>query len=301
MGYPAGTRIERVRSFTKQIDQEMSTIGWFPGHMAKARRQIAEALVTIDVVIEVLDARLPVSSANPLLLELRGNKPCIMILNKQDLADPAVTDAWVRHFEKMVKVRALPMDARQRSETASLLRLCRRLAPHRGKPGKILRTLVVGIPNVGKSTLINTLAGRKMARVGDRPALTTCTQQIDLRNGIHLNDTPGLLWPVMDDQGGAYRLAASGAVGDNAMDQVNVALFLADFLMRRYAAPFMGRFKFSSLPDDASAALEEIGRRRGCLVAGGAVDLHRAAETLLQEFQGGKIGRISLEEPGQES
>lgn len=268
--------------------------------MARARRQITEALATIDVVIEVLDARLPASSANPLLQELRGDKPCIKILNKQDLADPAVTEAWVRHFEEQQGVRALPMEARQRSETSSLLNLCRRLAPRRGKPGRILRALVVGIPNVGKSTLINTLAGRKMARVGDRPALTTCTQQIDLRNGIHLNDTPGLLWPVMDDQAGAYRLAASGAIGDNAMDHVNVGLFAADFLMQHYPSLLMARYKFREAPVDAAAALEDIGRRRGCLVAGGEVDLQRAAETLLNDLQGGRIGRVSLEAPGTE-
>lgn len=279
----------------------MSTIGWFPGHMARARRQIAEALATIDVVIEVLDARLPAASANPLLQELRGGKPCLKILNKQDLADPEVTAAWVKHFETLNGVRALPMDARQRSEAASLLNLCRQLAPHRGKPGKILRALVVGIPNVGKSTLINTLAGRKMARVGDRPALTTCTQQIDLRNGIHLNDTPGLLWPDLEDQQGAYCLAASGAIGDNAMDHVNVAVFAVDFLLQRYSKEIAARFKLNEPLTEPIDVLTEIGRRRGCLISGGVVDMQRAAETLLRELQGGKIGRISLEEPGEES
>lgn len=272
-------------------------IGWFPGHMAKARRQIAEALATIDVVIEVLDARLPISSANPLLEELRGDKPCIKLLNKQDLADPEVTRAWVRFFEQQHGVRALPMEARQHAQTKGLLKLCRKLVPHRGKPGKVLRALVVGIPNVGKSTLINTLAGKKMARVGDRPAVTTCTQQIDLRNGIHLHDTPGLLWPDLDDQEGAFRLAASGAIGDNALDHVTVATSLADFLLTTYPDAFMARFKFKQRPVDAAAALEEIGRRRGCLVAGGEVDLQRASELLLQEFQTGRIGLISLETP----
>jgi len=265
--------------------------------MARARRQISEALATIDVVIEVLDARLPAASANPLLQELRGNMPCLKILNKQDLADPDVTAAWVKHFDELNGVRALPMDARKRPETASLLKLCRQLAPHRGKPGKILRALVVGIPNVGKSTLINTLAGRKMARVGDRPALTTCTQQIDLRNGIHLNDTPGLLWPDLDDQQGAYRLAASGAIGDNAIDHVNVAVFAVDFLLQRYPQEVVKRFKLKELPAEPIAVLTEIGRRRGCLISGGTVDMQRAAETLLRELQSGKIGRVSLEAP----
>ena len=275
----------------------MLKIEWFPGHMAKARREIAEAIAKIDVVIEMLDARLPVSSANPLLEKLRHGKPCIKVLNKHDLADPEVTHDWVRHFELQAGVRALPLEAKQPAEVGQISKLCRKLAPRRGKPGKTLRAMVIGIPNVGKSTLINTLAGKKIARVGDKPALTTCTQQIDLRNGIHLNDTPGLLWPVMSDQKGAYRLATSGAVGDNAMDYVEVALFAAEFLMQRYPQGLQGRYKFAVLPESPAATLEEIGRRRGCLASGGEVDLQRAAEVLLWELRAGKLGRISLEEP----
>jgi ribosome biogenesis GTPase A len=276
-------------------------IEWFPGHMAKAQRQIAEAIAKIDVVIEVLDARLPVSSANPLLEELRHGKPCIKVLNKHDLADPVVTKAWVKHFETETGVRALPLEAKQRTEAGQIPKLCRKLAPHRGTPGRTLRAMVIGIPNVGKSTLINTLAGKKMARVGDKPAITTCTQQIDLRNGIHLNDTPGLLWPVMGDQHGAYRLATSGAIGDTAMDYIEVAQFAADFLAQRYPQELQGRYKLKEIPETPTAVLEEIGRRRGCLVSGGEVDLHRAAEILLRELRAGKLGRISLEEPGQET
>jgi ribosome biogenesis GTPase A len=276
-------------------------IEWFPGHMTKAQRQIAEAIQGIDVIIEVLDARLPVSSANPLLEELRRNKPCIKVLNKNDLADPVVTKAWVRHFEKQAGVRALPLEARKRLEVGHIPPLCRRLAPHRGQPGKPLRAMVIGIPNVGKSTLINTLAGKTMARVGDRPAITTCPQQIDLRNGIRLSDTPGLLWPVLSDQQGAYRLATSGAIGESAMDYVQVALFAADYLLRRYPEQLRGRYKLVELPLESTSLLEEIGRRRGCLVSGGEVDLHRAAELFLRELRGGKLGRISLEEPGQEA
>jgi ribosome biogenesis GTPase A len=172
----------------------------------------------IDVVIEVLDARLPVSSANPMLEKLRGQKPCIKVLNKSDLADPEVTAAWIKYFDQMVGVKAIPIEANKRSAVGQIPKLCRILAPHRGVPGKTLRAMVVGIPNVGKSTLINTLAGKKMARVGDKPAITTCPQQIDLRNGIHLSDTPGLLWPDIRNQKSAYRLAASGAIGEGGMD-----------------------------------------------------------------------------------
>ena len=272
-------------------------IKWYPGHMAKARRQIVEGLARIDVVIEVLDARLPASSANPLLDELRHGKPCIKVLNKNDLADPAVTKAWVRYFGHSTGVRALPLDATQHSDVRQIPRLCRRMAPHRGKPGRTLRAMVVGIPNVGKSTLINTLAGKKMAKVGDKPAITTSPQQIDLRNGIHLNDTPGLLWPVLSDQKGAYRLAASGAIGDSAIDYVDVATFAAEFILHRYPELVSHRYRITELPESPAMLLDEIGRRRGCLTAGGELDLYRAAEILLRELRAGKLGRISLEDP----
>ncbi len=276
------------------------SIEWYPGHMAKAKRQVIEAMPIIDVVVEVIDARLPLSSANPMLEKLRGVKPCIKVLNKNDLADPLVTKAWVEYFERQDNVRAIPLEAKHRKEAGQVPQLCRRLAPTRGVPGKTLRVMVIGIPNVGKSTLINTLAGKKMARVGDRPAITTCPQQIDLRNGIHLADTPGLLWPDIRNQNNAYRLAVSGAIGESAMDYHDVALFAADYLLKRYAGRLTNRYKIEELPDNATALIEEIGRRRGCLAAGGVVDRQRAAELLLRELRAGLLGRISLEEPGQD-
>lgn len=273
------------------------TIEWFPGHMAKAKRQIAEIMPKIDIVIEVLDARLPISSANPLLEKLRGSKPCIKVLNKSDLADPVVTKAWVAYFDRRADVKAVAVEASKRSAVARITAMCRHMVPHRGVAGKTLRAMVVGIPNVGKSTLINTLAGRKIARVGDKPAITTCPQQIDLRNGIHLADTPGLLWPDMHDQQNAYRLAASGAIGDAAMDYVDVARFAAKYLINRYPLALVDRFKLEDEPQCAADLVERIGRRRGCLAAGGQVDEQRASELLLRELRAGLIGRISLERP----
>ena len=270
---------------------------WFPGHMAKAKRQIAEVMPKIDIVIEVLDARLPVSSSNPLLEKLRGQKPCIKVLNKSDLADPAVTKSWVAYFDQIAGVKALPIEASKRSTVGQIADLCRRMVPNRGVPGRTLRAMVVGIPNVGKSTLINTLAGRKIARVGDKPAITTCPQQIDLRNGIHLADTPGLLWPDMGNQKSAYRLAASGAIGDAAMDYVDVALYAAEYLMQHYPRPLAARYKFQDPPESASELVDRIGRRRGCLIAGGQLDQQRASELLLRELRAGLIGRVSLESP----
>ncbi|MEJ2201618.1 MAG: ribosome biogenesis GTPase YlqF [Desulfuromonadaceae bacterium] len=259
--------------------------------------EIADLIMSFHVIIEVLDARLPEASANPMLEKLRQNKPCIKVLNKNDLADPQVTKAWVKLFNSRSGIRALPLDARKRAEVGAIISQCKRLAPERGKPGYPLRAMVVGIPNVGKSTLINTLAGKRIARIGDRPAITTCTQQVDLRNGILLSDTPGLLWPNLEDQNGAYRLATSGAIGDNALDYLEVARFAAEFLLQHYPALLQQRYNLNNLPENPTALLEAIGQRRGCLVSGGEIDLQRAAETFIRELRAGKIGRVSLEEP----
>lgn len=275
------------------------TIKWYPGHMSKALEKIADLIKRVDVVIEVLDARLPMSSSNHQLENLRRTKPWIKVLNKHDLADPAITKAWVRVFEQQAGVRALPMSSKQHAETKQLIKLCQLLAPKRGKPGFPVRVMVVGIPNVGKSTLINTLAGRSMAKVGDKPAITTTTQQIDLRNGVVLSDTPGVLWPDMADQDGAYRLAATGAIGANAMDCTTVGFFAGEFMMRHYPEMLKKRYKLETLPDNPTELVESIGRCLGCLVAGGEIDLHRAAEAFLRELRAGKLGRISFEEPVQ--
>ncbi|WP_029914074.1 ribosome biogenesis GTPase YlqF [Pelobacter seleniigenes] len=274
-------------------------IDWYPGHMKKARAQITEILPKIDLVIEVLDARLPISSANPLLERLRNNKPCIKVLNKADLADSSVTKAWISKLEQQQAVKALAIDAKDRRDAGLIPKLCRKMLTARVKAGKPLRILIVGIPNVGKSTLINTMAGKKIARVGDKPAITTCPQQIDLRNGILLSDTPGILWPILDSVPGACRLAASGAIGDDAYDSTAVGLVSAEYLSERYPGLLLKRYKLDRLPDTPLLLLEEIGRQRGCLVSGGEVDLHRAAEVLLRELRGGKIGPISLERPNE--
>lgn len=275
------------------------TIRWYPGHMGKAQEKIAEAIRKIDLIIEVLDARLPVSSCNHQLEEMRRSKPCIKVLNKHDLADPTVTRAWVQYFEQQSGVFALPMSARQHADVKQLIKLCQRTVPHRGRPGWPLRVMVFGIPNTGKSTLINTMAGKSMAKVGDKPAITTCAQQVDLHNGIVLSDTPGILWPNMDDQTVAYRLATSGAIGASALDYTCVGLFAVEFMMNRYPELLQRRYTFTELPQSPDAMLEAIGRRLGCLKGGGEIDIHRAAEAFLRELRAGKIGRISLEEPQQ--
>ncbi len=274
------------------------TIRWYPGHMGKSHEKMVELIKKIDIVIEVLDARLPVSSSNHQLEEMRRQKPCIKLLNKSDLADPQITREWVRYFEKQSGVRAIPMMAKQHAETKPLLKLCREMVPRRGNPGFPVRAMVVGIPNVGKSTLINTLAGKSIAKVGDKPAITTTAQKIDLHNGIIISDTPGLLWPNMDDQQGAYRLAASGAIGAGALDYTNVGFFAAEYMMKRYPELLKTRYKLTELPEETHLLMEAIGRRLGCLIAGGQIDIHRAAEAFLRELRSAKIGRVSFEEPG---
>ena len=274
------------------------TIRWYPGHMGKSHEKMVELIKKIDIVIEVLDARLPISSSNHQLEEMRRQKPCIKLLNKSDLADPQITREWVRFFEKQSGVRAIPMMAKQHADTKPLLKLCRDMVPKRGNPGFPVRAMVVGIPNVGKSTLINTLAGKSIAKVGDKPAITTMTQKIDLHNGIIISDTPGILWPNMDDQQGAYRLAASGAIGAGALDYTNVGFFAAEYMMKRYPELLKTRYKLTELPGETHELMEAIGRRLGCLITGGQIDIHRAAEAFLRELRAAKVGRISFEEPG---
>ncbi len=279
---------------------------WYPGHMAKARRAIAESVAIHDVVIEVLDARMPASSANPVITELRGRKPCIKVLTKSDLADPAVTAAWLRHLEREHgdgnsspggAVAALAVRTDRPAEIRTRVpELCQRLArPTRQRT--TVRAMVVGIPNVGKSTLINTLMDRKVAKVGDEPAVTKSKQQVILKSGMMLSDHPGILWPKIEEDEATFRLALGGALPDRALEYESVALFAAAFLQERYPARLIERYKLTAMPAGADALLVEIGRRRGGLRSGGVVDLHKAADVLIHDFRSGALGRISLEEP----
>lgn len=273
------------------------TINWFPGHMNKARRELAEALARIDVVIEVLDARLPQSSRNPMLAELRGQTPSLPVLNKSDLADPETTAQWLEALSGEERAPALSISATEKNDVRRIPGLCKNLAPHRRGPGKTVRCMVVGIPNAGKSTLINTILGRKVAKVADRPAVTQHQQLFQLERGVSLADTPGVLWPKLADQAGAYRLAASGAIRETAFEMQDVARFAAVFLAERYPAALAARYRLESIPGSGPAILEALGRGRGFLRRGGVVDQERAAETLLRELRAGAIGRVSFETP----
>jgi ribosome biogenesis GTPase A len=273
------------------------SINWFPGHMTKARREIAESMRVTDVVIEVLDARLPWSSRNPLLQELRGDKPCVTVLNRSDLADPDVTARWKVALEREAGVRAMALCARESSQAKRLVPLCQKLVPQRGAPGKPVRVMVIGIPNVGKSTLINSLKGRAVADVGNKPAVTKRRQSVKIGKFIVVADTPGVLWPKIENEADGFRLAASGAIGDKAMDAFQVASFAVHYLSQAYPDRLKERFSIEDPSADPRELIEAIGRRRGCLVRGGEVDLYKAADVFLHDLRNGKLGRISFEQP----
>lgn len=273
------------------------TIQWYPGHMHKARKQIEEVMPTIDLIIEVLDARIPFSSSNPMIAEMRNQKPCLKLLNKIDLADPAITEAWLSHFNKEKNIKAIAFNAQDRSFINRIPDLCREIVPHRNEDNKNLRTMVMGIPNVGKSTLINSLAGRVVAKTGNEPAVTKSQQRINLKNGIVLSDTPGILWPKVENENSSYRLALTGAIRDTAMDYEDVALFAVNYLKEHYPSELKERYKLESVIEEDILLLEAIGKNRGAVKSGHRVNYHKVSELLLHEIRSGKLGLLSFETP----
>ncbi len=274
------------------------SIQWFPGHMHKARKEIAKVISQIDVVIEVLDARLPQSSENPLVQELRGQKPVIKVLNKSDLADAGRTRKWLKYLTTdSTHAMALRMD--QKQELQQLVALCKKTAPGRVTADRPVRVMIMGIPNVGKSTLINALMGRKIAKVGNEPAVTKSQQRFVSHNGLAVFDTPGILWPKIKDVDASYRLAASGAIRDTVVEYEDIALYSLAFLIRDYPQLLQQRFKLAQLPASADEALDEIGRRRGCLKSGGVINRTKAGEIVIGDLRSGLIGRLSFETVGE--
>lgn len=272
-------------------------INWFPGHMHKARKEIKKAMSQIDIIIEVLDARIPFSSANPLVNQLRGDKPCIKLLNKADLADPELTKQWQAHLEQDQSVKTLVISATQESRSGTIAQLCRKLVPEKEASDKNLNAMIMGIPNVGKSTLINSIAGRVIAKVGNEPAVTKRQQKINLDNGISLSDTPGILWPKLEPVSCGYRLAVTGAIRDTAMEYEDVALYALDYLRDAYPESLKQRYRLDVLDPESMKLLEALGTKRGCLRSGGVVDLYQASTILLQDLRSGKLGPITLETP----
>ncbi len=278
------------------------SIQWFPGHMVSAKKKARETLANIDVIIEVLDARLPAASRNPMIDELRKERQraCLKILNKADLADPKITAEWLHFFNAERGVKAIAMSCKNVKEATKIPKLCEALAPHRDSNVKPLRMMIMGIPNVGKSTLMNALVKRRIAKVGDEPAVTKMQQmhQLDVRH--FLTDTPGLMWPKIAYEIDGFMLAASHAIGRNAVEESEVARPLADILLRRYADNLAARYGFSHdhlAAMDAQNLIEKIAEKRAMRMKGGAFDLEKASVLFLQDYREGKLGAISLESP----
>ncbi|RRD67875.1 ribosome biogenesis GTPase YlqF [Comamonadaceae bacterium OH2310_COT-174] len=280
------------------------SIQWFPGHMHLTRKAIGERVKTIDVVIEMVDARLPASSANPMLRELLQHKPNLKVLNKADLADPERTQQWLQWYGQQQQTRAVAMDSHHSAPARALIEACQALAPGRGSMDKPMRVLICGIPNVGKSTLINTMVGKRAAKAANEPGVTRREQRFSLQDGFYLFDTPGVLWPRIIVAQSGYNLAAAGSIGRNAFDDELVALELLAYLQRHYAALLLARYAvapsadaLAQLPDHA--LFEAIGRQRGALLPGGRINAQKTAEIILQDFRSGAIGRVTIETPAE--
>ena len=272
-------------------------IQWYPGHMHKASKEIKHTLPQVDLIIEVLDARIPFSSQNPMLATLRGDKPCIKLLSKSDLADPEMTQQWQTYLEQEQGVKTLAVTVEHPEKIRQLAELCHKMLPTKQAAGKLITTLIMGIPNVGKSTVINILAGRMIAKTGNEPAVTKMQQRIDIGNGIILLDTPGLLWANLENKNTGYRLATTGAIKDTAISHDDIAYFAAEYLLNQYPDLVKTRFSLTQLPDKPEDLLSIIGKQRGCLRSGGRIEIDKAAKILLAELRAGMLGRISLETP----
>ncbi len=285
-------------------DYQKQTVQWFPGHMAKTRRLIKESLPFVDLVTEIVDARIPLSSSNPELAEMIGSKPRIVLLNKCDVADEKTTAKWVEYYKKN-GMFALPVDCRSGKGLNAYLPLVREVLKDKiqrntdkGMVGKPLRVMVVGIPNTGKSSFINKMAGRNRAKVADKPGVTRSNSWFAVGNGVELLDTPGVLWPKFDDKSVGDKLAFIGSVKDEVLDSETLAIRLINVLRNGYSERLTERFKITGFDDKEDyEILEMIGRKRGMLISGGEIDYERASVMLLDEYRGGKLGRLSLEFP----
>lgn len=273
------------------------SINWYPGHMHKATKEMKEILPKIDLIIEVLDSRIPYSSENPVIAKLRGDKPCIKLMSKSDLADPEITRQWLEYFEREKGVKAMAVTTQQPERIRALVNLCKKLVPQKVDAVGNINALIMGIPNVGKSTIINTLAGKMIAKTGNEPAITKGQQRINLHNGIMLFDTPGILWPKVENANSGYRLATTGAIKETAMSYDDVGLFAANYLLKNYPELLKKRYQLETLPEAELEFFDIIGKKRGCLAAKGRIDYDKICRLFIGEFRDGTIGQISLETP----
>lgn len=273
-------------------------IQWYPGHMHKASKELKQILPSIDLIIEVLDARIPFSSQNPMLASIRGDKPCIKILNKDDLADEKTTQQWQDYLDQQKGIKTLAVNMSHPDRIKQLTALCHKMVVDKKESDRPLNAVIMGIPNVGKSTIINILAGRAIAKTGNEPAVTKGQQRIALKShNILLFDTPGMLWGNIENRNSGYRLAATGAIKDTAIDIDDIGFFTADYLIQTYPQMIMERYQLENTPRTELELLEALGRKRGCLRSGGVVDLVKASKILLTELRAGILGKITLETP----
>jgi len=275
------------------------SIQWFPGHMVAAQKKAAETMEFTDVVIEVLDARAPAASQNPMVKELgkARQRANLKILNKSDLADPEVTNQWIEHFNKIPKTKAIAISCKKVNEPKKILTICLALASHRGTSLKPLRMMIMGIPNVGKSTLMNAILNKRIAKVGDEPAITKQQQRHQINDHMILIDTPGMMWPKIDQEHDGYLLAANNNIGKNAYDDQDVAIELGEILLKQYPALLKARFELDDLTCDSIKLLEFIAKKKNFPLRNHLLDLEKAATILLNDYRQGYLGRISLESP----
>jgi ribosome biogenesis GTPase A len=275
------------------------SIQWFPGHMVAAQKKAAETMEFTDVVIEVLDARMPGASQNPLIkdLSLARQRSHLKVLNKSDLADPKITDQWINYFNKLPKTKAVAISCKKANEPKKILSICRSLAPHRGSSLKPLRMMIMGVPNVGKSTLMNSLLNRRIAKVGDEPAITKQQQRHQINDEMILIDTPGIMWPKIEDEMDSYILAANYAIGKNAYFEEDVAEKLAEILLSKYPALLRSRYGLESTSIDSIGLIEYIAKKKNLKLKDKSYDLLKASTILLNDYRQNKLGRITLESP----
>ena len=273
------------------------SIQWFPGHMVAAQKKAAETMEFTDVVIEVLDARAPAASQNPMIKELGAARQRInlKILNKADLADPKVTDQWIQYFNSLPKTKAIAISCKKANEPKKILAFCKSLAPHRGTTLKPLRMMIMGVPNVGKSTLMNAILNKRIAKVGDEPAITKQQQRHQINDHMILVDTPGMMWPKISDAHDGYLLAANNAIGKNAYQEDDVAIELGEILLKKYPELLKGRFDIDDLAVDSIKLLEFIATKKNFPLRNHVIDIEKAAIILLNDYRQGYLGRISLE------
>ncbi|WP_046175074.1 ribosome biogenesis GTPase YlqF [Domibacillus indicus] len=279
------------------------TIQWFPGHMAKARRQVTEKLKLVDIIFELVDARLPLSSRNPMIDEILNQKPRLVILNKEDMADPAATKNWIAYFKEQ-GIEAVSVNSQAGNGLDKIVKAAEQILKEkfdrmraRGMKPRAMRAMIVGIPNVGKSTLINRIAKKNIAKTGNMPGVTKAQQWIKTAKNLELLDTPGILWPKFEDPEIGYKLALTGAIKDSILNLQDVAIWGLRFLEGQYPSRLEERYGYQELPDDMAAVFDQIGERRGALSSGGGIDYDKVTDIIIRDVRTMQFGRLTFDVP----